>query len=86
MQIAFEYTEDMKRLSVAPIKRKAEAMGLDTPYALWKAMGKENITANTVRIWWGDVQMGRIDVDVWSTFADFFQCSMLELIEEIDIN
>lgn len=87
MQAVLEpcYTGDMakQRISVAPVRRKAEEAGIDTPNDLWRAIGSDRISLNTVKVWWGDVPMGRIDMSAWCTFADFFECDLLELVEEI---
>lgn len=74
-----------QRISVRPIKLLSEARGIDDPNELYrriKARGG-SISLNTVKVWWGDVPMGRIDMTAWETFADFFEVGLLELIEEV---
>lgn len=74
-----------QRISVAPVKRLAEQAGIDDPNELYRRIRARGgkISLNTVKVWWGDVPMGRLDVTAWETFAAYFEVSLLELIEEI---
>ena len=74
-----------QRISVAPVKRLAEAAGIDDPNELHRQITARGgkISLNTVKVWWGDVPMGRIDLSAWETFAAFFEVPLLNLVEEI---
>jgi len=74
-----------QRISVAPVKRLAEQRGIDDPNELYRQIRKAggSISLNTVKVWWGDVPMGRIDMSAWETFAAFFEVPLLNLVEEI---
>lgn len=86
--IAMPDTSDMakQRISVAPVRRRAEELGIDDPNELYRQIKDSGagISLNTVKVWWGDVPMGRIDLSAWQTFADFFGCNLLDLLEEIE--
>jgi hypothetical protein len=74
-----------QRISVKPVKQMAEAMGIDDPNELHRRIVAKGgkISLNTVKVWWGDVPMGRIDLSAWETFAEFFEVKLLELVEEL---
>lgn len=67
----------VKRISVAPVRRMAEARGLMTALAFEKATGLSHPTALK---WWGDRQE-RLDLESMVKLANFFGCSPQALIE-----
>lgn len=71
------YTVSMSRISVAPVKEKAEARGIRSALQLSKAV---NLSYPTVLKWWND-EVGQIDPNSLMEFAIFLECEPGELIK-----
>ncbi len=71
------YTVRMKKLSVAPVYRKARERGLRFAAELARETG---VSYPTARKWWND-EIRQIDPDTLIRFADYFGVEPGELIE-----
>lgn len=67
----------VKRISVAPVRRMAEARGIKTARAFERAIGFSHPTALK---WWNDAQE-KLDTESMVKLANFFGCSPQALIE-----
>ena len=72
-----EVVAKVRRISVAPVRRMAEARGIKTARAFEQATGLSHPAALK---WWGDRQE-RLDLESMVTLANFFGCLPQALIE-----
>lgn len=59
----------VKRISVAPVRRMAEARGIDNPYALAREL---KISYPTARKWWFDEDQSAVDLATIIKVCNYF--------------